>query len=374
MQELIKHNGELFKYVDGGIIHGYTKARIQEEDPFIGWRGAKMPHAMWQSILAFFIWTFDTTKKGSSCADEALVYLFYNEKEHSWLAWAPPQRGSGMTVKSVEEHPNWKQQEAFDGYIRIGTGHHHCSSKAFQSGTDHSDEEKGNGLHFTIGELDKNTLDVHARVVFNGNMIVLEMEELADWIEIADKYKKLKLPPELIFAANWYSFKGRPPEGFQFPETWKENFLKWDWKNPGGIIVNNYSDPPPQGETTSTGYWSNANGVKEWRRYSDAHLRQGSNTQVGFHGVSGQSRLDNTEMAEIELESMLTTGGIDLIQLSLVATEMAKLARNQRDKTPIMDRVNKLLIKYGLNPRWLEKWIFEQSMGKEQAQAWMGGA
>jgi hypothetical protein len=63
----------------------------------------------------------------------------------------------------------------------FGTVHHHCSSSAFQSGTDHSDELSREGLHFTIGNLDKPfDLDIHARITIgktHGNAIASDLIE-----------------------------------------------------------------------------------------------------------------------------------------------------------------------------------------------------
>ena len=45
----------------------------------------------------------------------------------------------------------------------FGTVHHHCSTSAFQSGTDEADETNREGFHFTIGNLDKEDIDIHFR-------------------------------------------------------------------------------------------------------------------------------------------------------------------------------------------------------------------
>lgn len=50
-----------------------------------------------------------------------------------------------------------------DGWAEAGSVHHHCSSGAFQSGTDHSDEMKASGLHITIGKIGSDEYEIDAR-------------------------------------------------------------------------------------------------------------------------------------------------------------------------------------------------------------------
>lgn len=365
--EMIQSKGSLYVWSNGGIIYGYTKARVPEGDPYIEWKGEKMPHSLWQQILAFFIWTFQESGKTSS-PDEALVHLFYNEEEHKWLAWAPPQRGCGMTVKTVDDHPNWKQAEAFVGYVKVGTGHHHCKASAFQSGTDKNDEETGNGLHFTIGELDKEFLDVHARAVYNGNMVEVNTKEclgIVDWVEMDDKYRKLNLPGELHYAANYYSIKSRPPKDTRFPEQWKENFIKWGTPTNNGHSHCSQGNLPMAGpggkQQGKDGYWSHCNGTSTW---VDFKQQFGGN---GSGNVLIKNELTNVEKAEIEMEEMLKRG-ISLVELCITSENMAKLPRKKRNETALMTSVNEVLSNYGLNPTWLDKWIMEQ----EQAGAYSG--
>jgi len=42
--------------------------------------------------------------------------------------------------------------------------HHHCSTSAFQSGTDEADEVDREGIHFTVGNLNTDEFDLHCRI------------------------------------------------------------------------------------------------------------------------------------------------------------------------------------------------------------------
>ncbi len=124
------------------------------------WKGKKIPLSMWRTIMAFCKHSYDTIKS------ETLIYLFYDQdKPQPWSYWVPPQETAGMTVKSSPENPEYATQREQYPDTMFGTVHHHCSSSAFQSGTDEADETQREGLHFTIGNLNKdNDFDVHFRM------------------------------------------------------------------------------------------------------------------------------------------------------------------------------------------------------------------
>lgn len=220
----IEHGGKLWRFNNGGggPLYGYTALNntYPSGTPWINWRGSKLPHHWWQKMLAFFRWTYE--RPGGK--DEALVYLYYNETSKDWLIWAPPQKGLGMTVKALPEHENMKQEEEFKGFMRVGTAHHHCNMKAFASGTDIQDEEKFNGLHITVGELESAKLDLHARSIFNGNKFEVD---LSYWVALSDRYANIDFSqvPELEEDAYYYSLRTPMPKDSPFPEQWRENFL-----------------------------------------------------------------------------------------------------------------------------------------------------
>lgn len=356
MNEIIKHSGDTYRYVDGGVIDGYVKQAVDpipDGVPWIRWKGAKMPHSLWVQILAFFRWTVDSTKPSP---DEALIRIYYNERTEQWAAWAPPQRGVGMSVKSVPEHPNWKQEEELSGFQLLGTGHHHCLGSAFQSGTDKEDEALGNGLHFTVGNLDKDFVSLHARAVFNRNM---QEVCLSGWVDIADKYKNIKnLPEEFLPTAYKYSLTTNPPPTTEFPAQWKENFLKWNWNSPtqGSVGFNNGSE---------YGYWaSTPGGGQHWVPYkkSEKNNNQGHNPNG-----TGLGTMTPSERGELEIEKMMERG-VPLIELCLISRAMNQDKKEdwpRGDKT--FDSVKDVIFRLGLNPRWLEKFLGQVITEKQVA-------
>jgi hypothetical protein len=142
---------------------------------------------MWRELVA---WCQVTQEEFTS---EALSLFFYDTEENAWSYWIPPQETAGMTVSTDPDDPRYeKEREAYPD-LQFGTLHHHCSTSAFQSGTDLSDEEDRDGLHFTIGKLGSAKLDVHARFCIEGSSHVIDAEDVVEapkWLQdIPAKYQ-----------------------------------------------------------------------------------------------------------------------------------------------------------------------------------------
>ena len=132
---------------------------IKEVEPI--WKGDPIPFQMWQDIIDWCVISYEEFKS------ETLVFLYYDldTKGSAWSFWIPPQITNGMTVKSDPDSKFFAKERKNFPDTMFGTVHHHCSSSAFQSGTDHSDELDREGLHFTVGHCNKpEDLDLHLRL------------------------------------------------------------------------------------------------------------------------------------------------------------------------------------------------------------------
>jgi hypothetical protein len=168
----------VYELQENDLYTTYTKCKVpavKNIDPV--WKGALIPHAMWRDIIDWCVLSYEKFKS------ETLVFLYYdlNNKKNPWSFWIPPQITNGMTVKSNPDSKFFAEERKNFPDTMFGTVHHHCSSSAFQSGTDHSDELSREGLHFTIGNLDKPfDLDIHARITIgktHGNAIASDLIE-----------------------------------------------------------------------------------------------------------------------------------------------------------------------------------------------------
>ena len=77
----------------GGLMTCILEHDIAKTTADYEWTGPKMDPEMWRQVLAFFRWTYPTTKS------ESQVRLYVNYKTRVWRAWAFPQKeGTGMTA------------------------------------------------------------------------------------------------------------------------------------------------------------------------------------------------------------------------------------------------------------------------------------
>lgn len=147
----------------GGIFSCLMEHEVTKTKATFKYTGPYMEAKMWAQVMEFFEWTYATEKS------ESQVRLFVHP-EHGWAAWAFPQEGG--TFMTSKEEPMTSpdcvaQRQQFseaDGWLYWGTVHHHCSAGAFASGTDDANEKSQEGIHITIGHMDKPMRDFHCRM------------------------------------------------------------------------------------------------------------------------------------------------------------------------------------------------------------------
>lgn len=164
-QKYVVNDNKVYQVNDNKLFTTYNEVEVPEQEVTPIWKGAKIPLTMWQTIVKFCKHSYDELKS------ETLIYLFYDETaEQPWSWWVPPQTTAGMTVKSDPDHVDYAEQRAQYPDTMFGTVHHHCGTSAFQSGTDEADETQREGLHFTVGNLNKDhDFDVHFRMTIGNN-------------------------------------------------------------------------------------------------------------------------------------------------------------------------------------------------------------
>jgi hypothetical protein len=110
---------------------------------------------------------------------ESAVLLHYSEK-HGYAITVPEQDATGGNVE-------FPPTERLPGYRCVGTMHSHGSMSAFHSSTDIKDEAAQDGVHITIGKLDRFPFfAVDGEYVVNGTRFPLSHEHIV----------RLKLAPE----------------------------------------------------------------------------------------------------------------------------------------------------------------------------------
>lgn len=192
---MIIHDNKIYEQVTTDLFTVFNEVDTPEtEDITPKFHGKPIPMNMWHDIMHCMKQTQDEFKS------EALVFLFYDTtKDNPWSWWLPPQETNGMTVKSLPNDPEYKKQRKMYPDLMLGTVHHHCTSSAFQSGTDEADEVNREGLHFTIGYLNKPKFDVHFRISLGGQCVEMDADT---YIEAAPSpFKKNAKVSDAIYNA-----------------------------------------------------------------------------------------------------------------------------------------------------------------------------
>lgn len=201
---------------------------IKDTTASMTWLGPKIPQEVWYAITSFFKWTYDTTKS------ESQVRLYVSPSLRTWKAWAFPQEAkTGMSAREVPNEAAQQQRQELglnppDWYY-FGTVHHHCSMGAFQSGTDEENEKNQDGLHITVGSMDKAQYDIHARFyrktmkfekTVNLSLFFDIGTVLNTWPEMFKNYM-----PKDIEHQTAIKLMGKPVT-VEFPDKWKSNLIE----------------------------------------------------------------------------------------------------------------------------------------------------
>jgi len=192
---MVIHDNKVYEQVTTDLFTVFKEVETPEASDIVPeFHGKPIPMRMWHDIMHCMKQTQDEFNS------EALVFLFYNaDSNQPWSWWLPPQQTNGMTVKSLPNDPEYKKQRAEYPDLMLGTVHHHCTSSAFQSGTDEADEVNREGLHFTIGHLDKDKVDVHFRMSLGGQCVDMDAHTYIE--KVPSPFKKNAKVSDQIYNA-----------------------------------------------------------------------------------------------------------------------------------------------------------------------------
>lgn len=186
--------------------------------------GPKFSPEMWHQVLSFFRWT------DKEMDSESQVRLYVNVKLGCWGAWAFPQEArTGMSAReiavtetpeqAVERFASWGSEPSGD-WRYFCTVHHHCSASAFQSGTDEENERGQDGLHLTVGRMEAERHDLHARFYLAGNCFAPDLScfwplepELAAQVPASmhDELARFQMCAKVVV---------------DFPDAWRKNVVE----------------------------------------------------------------------------------------------------------------------------------------------------
>jgi hypothetical protein len=186
--------------------------------------GPKFSPEMWHQVMSFFRWT------DKEMDSESQVRLYVNTKFGRWGAWAFPQEArTGMSAReittqetpeqAVERFASWGSEPSSD-WLYFCTVHHHCSASAFQSGTDEENERGQDGLHITVGHMDSDRHDIHARFYLAGNCFEPDMSLF--W-EVEQELAE-QVPASMLDSLARFQMCGKVV--VDFPDAWRKNVIE----------------------------------------------------------------------------------------------------------------------------------------------------
>lgn len=208
-----------------GVVACRFEHEIKETSANLSYTGPKISREVWDQVLSFFKWCFDTTQS------ECQVRMFVNPSIGQWRAWAYPQEAkTGMTARELSRAETQEEAaarfavwgvEPSGEWKAFGTVHHHCRAAAFQSYTDEADEKRQDGLHITIGNMNEPRYTIHSRFYADGMKWEKEMDMSWFW-EIGNVSQ--------ILPVSCYDTVARhqmcTPSALPFPDQWKQNLIE----------------------------------------------------------------------------------------------------------------------------------------------------
>lgn len=111
---------------------------------------------------------------------ESYVTLIFNKEHQKYDVWCPSQ-----TVSYSSVNYDRSDMPSEPGWIAIGTIHSHCDFSAFHSGTDTSDESSFDGIHITLGNVNRDEFSMVSSVVFSDNRKQYNPMDLIDGVKLS---------------------------------------------------------------------------------------------------------------------------------------------------------------------------------------------
>lgn len=141
----------------------------------------KIPATIIGQALMFFREVFVEYKT------ESYLTLLYSKKLGQYRLWCPKQEVSYSSVSydrtdsvPVEER-NYMGSDG-PGWQNVGTIHSHCDFSAFHSGTDEFDESTFDGIHITLGHVNRNDFSIVASIAINDNRFQKAIADVCDGV------------------------------------------------------------------------------------------------------------------------------------------------------------------------------------------------
>lgn len=228
----ITSKGKIYKQTFDDWIESYEECNPFEEVENIPfkWKGGRISTELFTQINSFFQWTYNKWQA------ESQIRLFYNTKTFKWAAIPFPQEITKGSMTTKDQHSDEHRAKFPEPWQYLGTAHHHCSTGAFQSGTDEENERNQDGFHYTIGKMNEKILDYHGRFSWNGTLFSLNPFQLIECPEFA-----LGAPKALQYEFGMKALLLQPADDL-FPDEWKESVIEKKYKTGYTLPYNRHTN------------------------------------------------------------------------------------------------------------------------------------
>lgn len=156
--------------------------KIGNYNGFFSWDAPPVPAILCAQIVDFFRRIWDKHRAEAEVILTARVESVEGRATvKDWRVFIPTQRVSGGGVESVFEPTHIARN-----HLIVGSMHSHCNFSAFHSGIDEADAKGMDGLHITIGHVDKTVPQYAAMVSINGMHVDYSGKSLKDVADFSD--------------------------------------------------------------------------------------------------------------------------------------------------------------------------------------------
>jgi hypothetical protein len=134
---------------------------------------------------------------------EAYVTLLYSAKLNQYQLWCPKQEVSMASVNyDRTDQPSFTERKE-DDWQMCGTIHSHCDFSAYHSGTDVGDEATFDGIHITLGHVNRAQFSMAASMAINEKRETLEPENCCSGV-VRVANKEISSRPWMSFGDTFY--------------------------------------------------------------------------------------------------------------------------------------------------------------------------
>jgi hypothetical protein len=223
---------------------------LQEAPSLFAWTLPKLPACIVRQAKTFFQRVFAEHRS------ESYLTLLYSRALNQYRLWCPSQTVTYSSVDydrtdSVPDEEGVANQ-AGPMWQSVGTIHSHCDFGAFHSGTDTSDEASFDGLHITIGHVDREEFSMVSTIAVCNNRKEVDVLSVVEGVEVAgetvsyqqgevrgsyyrDKHPRFRLSRVPDRSLSWSGMAGTPTTVGEIVDGWMAKVTKRAFTTYGGI-------------------------------------------------------------------------------------------------------------------------------------------